>query len=125
VPSASPAFRLSCGLAAILGHVFPVWLGFKGGKGVATMIGVLIATMPMTAGVALVVWAICFLMWRYVSVASLAAVATVPLTQWLTHRTVSEVLLGIALTALVIFTHRENIQRLREGREHRFGTPRP
>ena len=120
----TPAVQLACGLAAVVGHVFPVFLGFRGGKGVATTIGVLIGTVPLIAVVCLAVWAGCFLVWRYVSVGSLAAAVTLPVVQTLVHRPLPEVLLGAALAGVIIARHRTNIIRLLHGTEHRSGSPR-
>ena len=117
--SMSSIQRITCGFAAVVGHVFPVFLGFRGGKGVATTIGVLLGAMPMVAAVFLLVWGICFLLWRYVSVSSMAAAATIPLAQRLWHHDRSEVLLGVALALLIIAKHRSNIQWLLTGQEHR------
>ena len=117
----TPAVQLACGLAAVVGHVFPVFLGFRGGKGVATTIGVLIGTVPLIAVVCLAVWAGCFLVWRYVSVGSLAVAVTLPVVQTLVHRPLPEVLLGAALAGVIIARHRTNIIRLLHGTEHRSG----
>lgn len=120
----TPTAQLACGLAAVLGHVFPVFLGFRGGKGVATTIGVLLGTVPFMAAVCLAVWVGCFLIWRYVSVGSLAAAVTLPLLQFLAHRPLPERWLGAALAAVLIARHRTNILRLLRGTEHRAGRPR-
>ena len=119
LPSATPQVRLGCGLCAVLGHNFPLFLGFRGGKGVATTIGVLFGTMPIVAAAYLLVWAACFLIWRYVSISSLAAAVAVPVAQMVDHRTSAEMTLGIALTLLIIVRHRSNIARLLHGEEHR------
>ena len=111
---------LACGAAAIIGHIAPVFLRFRGGKGVATTIGVLIGAIPLVAGVCLVIWVACFFAWRYVSLASLIALSAVPLAQWALRQPPSHVAIGLALAALVLFTHRANIQRLRAGTEHRW-----
>ena len=118
------ARQLACGFAAVLGHMFPVFLAFRGGKGVATTIGVLIGTMPLIAGVCLLVWVGCFLVWRMVSVASLAAAVTIPLTQLATHQGLPVVLLGTTMAVLILIRHRANLERLLRGSEHRFGSPR-
>lgn len=118
----TPAAQLACGCLAVVGHTFPVFLGFRGGKGVATTIGVLLGTMPLTALAYLLVWAACFFLWRYVSVASLAAVAILPIAQMATRRTLPEILLGSGVALLIILRHRENIERLARGTEHRAGT---
>lgn len=117
----TPAAQLGCGLAAVVGHVFPVFLKFQGGKGVATTIGVLSGVTPLIAALCLGVWLICFLLWRYVSVGSLAAAVVLPLATLLTRRPLSDVLLTALLGLLIIVRHRSNIQRLVQGTEPRFG----
>jgi glycerol-3-phosphate acyltransferase PlsY len=113
--------RLACGLAAVAGHSFPVFLKFQGGKGVATTIGALLGSMPAVAAVYLLVWAACFAIWRYVSVGSVAAAAALPFAQWIAGQPASAVALGGALAALIIVRHRPNLQRLARGTEHRAG----
>ena len=117
----TPAVRLACGVSAVLGHAFPVFLRFQGGKGVATTIGVLLGTMPLVAGVYLAVWGLGFACSRYVSVGSLAATVALPIAQLLTRQALPDVLLGVALAALLIARHRANIVRLAQGTEHHGG----
>ena len=117
----TPAVRLGCGLAAILGHVYPVFLQFRGGKGVATTIGVLLGTMPLVAALCLSVLGGCVLLWRYISVGSIAAAVTLPIAQLATRQGIAEVLLGCTISLLIILRHRANIERLLQGREHRVG----
>ncbi|MBI2495705.1 MAG: glycerol-3-phosphate 1-O-acyltransferase PlsY [Candidatus Omnitrophica bacterium] len=117
----TPAAQLACGLAAVIGHAFPVFLRFQGGKGVATTIGVLGGVMPLIAALCLGVWLICFLLWRYVSVGSLAAAVTLPIAEIATHRPLAEVFLGAALAVLIVVRHRSNIERLVQGTEHQVG----
>ena len=121
LPGGSPALRLACGLAAIVGHNFPVFLGFRGGKGVATTIGVMISTMPAVAGVCLAVWVAAFAPWRYVSVASIAAALALPVAQWAWQATRAELGLGAAMAGLLIARHHANIRRLLQGTESRMG----
>ena len=111
--------RLACGVAAVVGHTFPVFLGFRGGKGVATTIGVLLTAMPGIAAAALAAWAAGFLLTRYVSVGSLALAIAVPVAQWASYHDRGRVLLGVSLAALIIGRHRANIERLLQGTEHR------
>lgn len=118
----TPAMQLFCGLLAILGHMFPVFLKFQGGKGVATTIGVVAGTMPWVAAASLLVWVCSFFLTRYVSVASLAAAVVIPLGQFVTHRAPAEIGLGALVTLLIIIRHRANIERLLQGREHRFSS---
>lgn len=125
MPDGASAARLACGVAAVAGHMAPVFLRFRGGKGVATSIGVLLGAMPSAAAVFLGVWVVCFALWRYVSVGSLAAAVSLPAVQLLAGRPIPDVLLGAGLAALIIVKHRANIERLLQGREHRVGRPSP
>ena len=105
---------------AMLGHLYPVWLGFKGGKGVATMLGVLIALFPLAAAIYAAVWLLLFLTTRISSVAGLGAAVSAPISELiLGTRDYFPLLLGFAL--LVLWKHRENISRLRAGTEPKFG----
>jgi glycerol-3-phosphate acyltransferase PlsY len=120
---AHPAFGLACGVAAIAGHSWPVFLGFKGGKGVATSAGMLLGAAPLAAAVGFGLWAAVFLVTRYVSVASISAAVGVPLAGWLAYGRTDlwRPWILTAIGMLVIFRHRSNVQRLLEGAEHRFG----
>ena len=118
---ASADLALLYGVAAIAGHVWSVFVGFRGGKGVATGAGVLVALAPTSALVSLLVWIGVVSITRYVSVASLAAASLVPLTAWLTDESASTVLFCAAVAAFVWWTHRDNLRRLARGQENRFG----
>lgn len=110
------------GAGAILGHNFPVYLGFKGGKGVATSAGALLGIAPLAVVVGLAVWALFFFTLRYVSLASITAAVAVPIVGWVYYRAAG-LAIPIALTvlaALIVLRHRANIQRLLNGTEHRF-----
>ncbi|MBU6400972.1 MAG: glycerol-3-phosphate 1-O-acyltransferase PlsY, partial [Verrucomicrobia bacterium] len=116
---------LMAGLWVIVGHNYTCWLGFKGGKGIATTAGVLLALAPGVLGIVLGVWMLGFAATRYVSLASISAAVALPLAAWLrTHRPWLT-LAATAMSALAIFKHKPNIQRLRNGTEHRFGAPKP
>ncbi len=105
---------------AMLGHIYPAWLGFKGGKGVATMLGVLIALFPLGAAIYAAVWLILFLTTRISSVAGIGAAISAPISELLLGtRDYFPLLLGFAL--LVLWKHRDNIARLRAGTEPKFG----
>ena len=121
--SDSPLFALACGVAAIVGHVFSVFVGFKGGKGVATAAGVMLGLTPLALGVAALVWIVLVRLTGYVSLASIAAAAVLPLAVYLLEGPVRPELLwmDIAVAAGVILLHRRNIQRLLKGTENRFG----
>jgi len=121
---------IAAGALAILGHVFPVWTGFAGGKGVAVGAGALIGLVPLASATLIVLWVLLVLITRYVSVASITcALAAAPLA-WVFGAPWSYVGF-IALAGLfVIWKHRENVQRLIDGTENRIhlggkGTPDP
>lgn len=111
---------LAGGVGAVLGHLFPIWLGFKGGKGVATYIGVLFGITWQAALAFCAVWLIVALISRYSSLSALiAAVVTPPLIWWLLGPLPAIVFAG--LSALLIGRHHANIQRLIAGEEHKIG----
>jgi glycerol-3-phosphate acyltransferase PlsY len=116
-----PDFGLMAGLGAVLGHVFPVWLGFKGGKGVATYIGVLIAVSWPVAIAFGVIWGLVAASTRYSSLAGLLASAATPALLWLLAA-VNAAIVFVVLTALVWFMHRGNISRLLAGTESKIGS---
>jgi len=116
---------ISAAIACIIGHNFPIWLGFKGGKGMATSAGVLIGMMPLTAATCMLIWLLVFLATRYVSLASIAASIALPAS------TMVFLLLGfvhgwpyfyfaVAACMLAVWRHRSNIVRLANGTENRF-----
>jgi glycerol-3-phosphate acyltransferase PlsY len=108
---------------AILGHMYPVWLRFKGGKGVATGVGVFIALAPMAVGMVLLIFVVVALVSRYVSLASMIASAALPLLAWLLYRYQTGPLViasMAAVAALIIYKHKENIRRLLAGTESRL-----
>jgi len=108
------------GLMAFLGHCFPIWLRFKGGKGVATFIGLVLALNWAVGLVVCATWLLAFAIWRISSLAAVAAASAS--TVWMAALGAHQLLLlGIALTVLVFFTHRANIDRLRAGTEPKFG----
>ena len=109
-------------LAAVLGHCFPVWLGFHGGKGVATGVGVFIALAPVQVVLVLVIFAVVVAIWRYISLGSMVATAAFPLLVYLMKHPPFQVVLGAAGAAVVIIaSHHANIVRLFKGTENRLG----
>jgi glycerol-3-phosphate acyltransferase PlsY len=121
--SDSQLFALLCGVAAILGHVFSIFVRFNGGKGVATAAGVMLGLTPLALGIAAAVWVVLVLLTGYVSLGSIMAAAVFPLAVYLLdHPSQTELLwIDVAVAAGVILLHRRNIQRLLRGTEHRFG----
>jgi glycerol-3-phosphate acyltransferase PlsY len=113
--------RITAGVTAILGHNYTCWLWFKGGKGIATSAGVLVALVPWALLTILAVWVVLFFLTRYVSVASLAASFTLPLATWFTtgHDVGLTAVTG-GMAVLAFYRHRRNIQRLLDGTEHRI-----
>ena len=107
---------------ALLGHLYPVWLKFRGGKGVATLLGILIPLLPTAAIVYAAVWLGLLLTIRISSVAGMAAAVSAPVTAAILHSSLFLMLLGFAL--LVLWKHRENILRLKAGTEPRIGRQR-
>jgi glycerol-3-phosphate acyltransferase PlsY len=118
-------FGIVAAISSVLGHSFPVWLGFKGGKGVATSAGAFFALAPIAVLVGVAIWILTFWLTRYVSVASIVAAAALPLiiliTTWLS-RTTEKLLFysSVCLAAVVIWRHRSNLSRLMRGTEPRF-----
>jgi glycerol-3-phosphate acyltransferase PlsY len=110
----------AAGLGAFLGHLFPVWLGFKGGKGVATYIGILLGFAPVGVLVFAAVWLAMAAAFRYSSLAALAATLVVPVAYWLLGNETAAMLSGL-LTIIVYIKHRPNIERLLAGTEGRIG----
>lgn len=123
-----PYFPFWCGIAAVIGHVFSVFVGFKGGKGVATAAGMVIALAPLAFPVVLVAWALIVWLTGYVSLGSIIAAALFPVADYALHparRSWVTLLFDVGIAAFIIWKHRANIQRLLQGTENRFGRQRP
>ncbi|ABF41139.1 acyl-phosphate glycerol-3-phosphate acyltransferase [Candidatus Koribacter versatilis Ellin345] len=120
-----PAFA---GLCAILGHLYPVWLKFKGGKGVATALGVFLALAPTPIGIVLGLFALVVLLTHYISLGSILAAAAFPFVVYFLYRNqypaATYAIMG-ASSLLIIWRHRSNIQRLIAGTENRFPASKP
>src|SRR5439155_19337289 len=123
--NSSEMFGIVAAISSVLGHSFPVWLHFQGGKGVATLAGALFGLAPVAALVGAAVWIVTFSLTRYVSVASIAAAAALPViilvTTWL-RQTARKSLFysSVCLAAFVIWRHRSNLSRFMRGTEARF-----
>ncbi len=111
------------GLAAVLGHVYSPYVGFRGGKGVATAGGVFLALAPLAVAISLPIWVGMLWAFGYVSVASLTVAVLFPLWVRLTRPAAPYTFwASLALALLIVYSHRANIRRLAEGTEHRFRT---
>jgi glycerol-3-phosphate acyltransferase PlsY len=111
-------------ISCVLGHVFPVWLHFKGGKGVATGFGVFLVAAPTSALAAIAVFALVLLLTRYVSLASILGAASFPLFAWMLvrgERPPFFIAVQFAVSLIIIAKHHQNIRRLLDGTESRFG----
>ena len=121
-PGATPQrenLALASGVAAILGHNFTCWLNFKGGKGIATSGGVVLAWAPLACLTALALWGVVFITTKFVSLASIAAALVLPVAVWFWNRSLTMTAVMAALSALAIYKHKGNIQRLLDGTESR------
>ncbi len=116
----SESHGMLAGLLVILGHNYTCWLKFKGGKGIATSAGVLLALTPQGLAWALAAWILVFVLGRYVSLASLVAALVLPFAVWLSGGSRSMLVLTAILSAMAIYKHKPNIQRLLAGTESRF-----
>ncbi len=108
-----------CGFAAVLGHCYPVWHGFRGGKGAATAVGAIIVIEPWLLLPLLITWLITLVMTGYVGLSTvLAGFSMVPASWWMNNPDL--MIFSIVLALFLLFTHRENMRRLRAGTEYRF-----
>jgi len=119
-PQVIVGFGIVAGLFAVLGHNYTCWLHFKGGKGIATSAGVLTALVPWALLIILAVWIVLFALTRYVSVGSLASAAVLPFATWFTTQSILLTVVTSAMSALAIYKHKGNIQRLLAGTESRI-----
>jgi len=122
-PIHSRAFWVSlCGLIAVLAHVFPIWLRFHGGKGVATATGAFLALDPLAVAAGAIVFLIVLISSRFVSLASITAAASIPLfLRFLTHAPFWTIIISIVIAIVIIVKHHSNIARLAQGSERRMG----
>lgn len=120
--SASLTVALLVGVAAILGHVFSVFMRFRGGKGVATAAGVMLGLTPWAVAASTIVWILLVWLTGYVSVASMAGAFTLPIAAWFLYPARRELVwLDAIVAGAIIWFHRANIRRLVSGTENRFG----
>jgi glycerol-3-phosphate acyltransferase PlsY len=119
--SDQPAAPAAAGLAAIVGHVYPVWLRFRGGKGVATACGVFSMLAPMAIGPALSIFALTVWLTKYISLGSVLASLALPPIAYIAGSPGPAVVAAWAAAALIVFRHRSNLARLQRGREPRLG----
>lgn len=117
---ATPGAMVAGGLFAMLGHIFPLFLGFKGGKGVATGLGVISTLMPKVTAIVVIVWLILVLITRYVSVGSIVAALLTPILAAVFKVPAVFFAFALAAAVVIIWRHRENIARLRAGRENKI-----
>ena len=110
-----------CGIAVMIGHVYPVWYGFRGGKGVATLVGVVLGLGPWLLLPVLVAWLVTAMLFGFVGLASMVAAASLPVAVAVTHVEPTAPLLafGVCAAILIVFTHRSNIARMLAGKEPR------
>jgi glycerol-3-phosphate acyltransferase PlsY len=123
-PDSVEYHAIVAGMSAILGHNYTCWLRFKGGKGIATSAGVLLALVPSGLAAALAVWIVTFYLSKYVSLASIIAAAFLPFGVWLTGGSKRMIVLTSVVGALAIYKHKANIQRLMNGTENKFAKKR-
>ncbi len=116
-----PSVAASVGFAAFLGHLFPVYLKFRGGKGVATAMGVFLVLSPLSIGIGAVVFVLVLLVTRFVSLGSLVGTVCIPITMIFLPSPREYLFLSLATAILVFIKHKENIARLISGRENKIG----
>lgn len=118
-PGAAAIAHLAA-FAAIVGHVWPLWHGFRGGKGAATAVGGLLVLWPWSVSVLIVVWLLVLTSSGYVGLSTVIAGACLPLLAWWSEAAPERMWFAIAIALFIAFTHRGNLQRLRDGSESRF-----
>jgi glycerol-3-phosphate acyltransferase PlsY len=119
----TPATVAVIGIAAFLGHLYPIFLRFRGGKGVATALGVFLGLAPWAAGILTVIFAAVVLMTRVVSLSSMVTAAAAPLVLWLLRYSPVLIPMSVFIAAMIILRHRENIRRLLSGTEPTLSSP--
>ena len=107
------------GIAAFIGHIFPLYLRFKGGKGVATAVGVFLAVSPLSVLIVVVLFVVLLIIFRYVSLGSLAGTALTPIVLYLLKVSPHFITMAVIMVVLIFWKHRENIKRLWQGTENK------
>lgn len=125
IASGNIRWMMAAAVAAVLGHVFPVWLGLRGGKGVATGLGVLLLISPQAVGIAVALWILIVGFWRYSSLGSVVAAAAIPIFIYFLYAPgyappVAVTLGTVLISVIVLLKHRGNIGRLASGTEHKL-----
>ncbi len=115
-------FKLALGICALIGHIFPIYVGFRGGKGVATLLGILLAVHPAAAFICAGVWVVTLFITNYVSLSSMIAAITYPsIIMFIYNETIATVnVFAMAIAILVLITHQKNIERLLRGTESKI-----
>lgn len=123
-PSAAlsePLFRVILGFSAVCGHIWTLFLGFKGGKGVATTVGVFIGLSPLVSALGLLAWLLVVLLCRYVSIGSIAMAVALPVLMIIFDKPIEYTALSIILCIFIVYKHKSNIRRVINRTEHKIG----
>jgi len=118
--AAAGSLQLACGFAAVVGHCFPVWYGFRGGKGAATAVGALLVIAPAALPPMLLTWLLVLGITGWVGLSTMLAALSVIPALLLQHADAQTVLFGVLLALFILFTHRSNIRNMLNGTEYRF-----
>ncbi len=130
-PVSAVLLQLLAGGAAVVGHVWTIFAGFRGGKGAATVVGALAGIIPVALGTAVAVWLVLLLSVRIMSVASMGAAVVLPVSVWIWESGPEDteprelIWFTVGLAVLILFTHRKNIVRILRGEENRLGRTAP
>ncbi len=119
-------FKLIFGISAVIGHIFPIYVGFKGGKGVATLLGMVLSINPLVAGICVAVFLIALLVTKYISLGSILGTLTFPVMLLITDIEPNDVILiifGFTFFMVVLFTHKKNVRRILNGTENKTNFP--
>lgn len=116
----SPGAMVAGGFFAMLGHIFPLFTGFKGGKGVAAGLGVIAALMPKVTAIVLIVWLVLVMLTRYVSIGSIVAAVLAPILAAVFNVPNEFFAFALAAAVVIVWRHKDNILRLKAGRENKF-----